>query len=128
MPPYMICHNKALRQMARKRPRTADELESIPGIGGRFVEQYATHFLAAIGKFDSGPETEAVKEDDIHASAYQERLRKIRFKHPRAYEPWSDDEDDRLRQMVEDGQSIREMARFLERRDSAIRRRIKKLG
>jgi ATP-dependent DNA helicase RecQ len=128
LPPYTICYNKVLRQLARKRPLTADELYPIPGIGDRFVEQYGDQFTSVIGAFSPEIPTKSPDEQDSAPNAYQQRLRKIKAKHPRAYESWCDDEDDRLRQMVGEGQSVNEIAEFLQRQDGAIRSRVKKLG
>ncbi len=52
----------------------------------------------------------------------------IRRTHPRAYEPWSPEEGERLRARCEEGFDIPELARVFQRQEGAIRSRLKKLG
>lgn len=52
----------------------------------------------------------------------------IRRTHPRAYEPWSAEEDQRLRTQYEEGIDIPELARVFLRQQGAIRSRLKRLG
>ena len=60
--------------------------------------------------------------------SYDERMEEIRQAHPRAYEKWSDEEDDRLRQFFDSQTPVKEIARVLQRQTSAIRSRLVKLG
>lgn len=52
----------------------------------------------------------------------------IRQKHPRAYEPWSSEEDERLTSRYNEGFSVPELARVFQRQEGAIRSRLQKLG
>jgi hypothetical protein len=52
----------------------------------------------------------------------------IRQKHPKAYEPWSTREDERLRSHYQEGFDVPELARVFQRGESAIRSRLEKLG
>jgi len=45
-----VCSDEALAQMARLRPRTAEDFRGITGLGDAFIEQYAARFIAVIGK------------------------------------------------------------------------------
>lgn len=54
------------------------------------------------------------------------RVEKVRRRYPRAYEPWSAEEDERL--WAARGQSVPEIARAFQRQPGAIRSRLKKLG
>ena len=56
-----------------------------------------------------------------------ERLEAIRRQHPRAYDPWSPDEEARLLTMRKNGESIETIAGELQRRSSAIRSRLRRL-
>jgi ATP-dependent DNA helicase RecQ len=51
IPPYVICHNTALREMARTRPLQPESLYAIHGIGEKFVAQYGALFTQCIGSF-----------------------------------------------------------------------------
>ncbi len=52
----------------------------------------------------------------------------IRQKHPRAYEPWSRGEEERLLRLYSVGQGVKHISRILERQPGAIRSRLRKLN
>jgi hypothetical protein len=56
------------------------------------------------------------------------RLAKIRARHPRAYERWTEEEDNLLKQKFSDGVSVQDLSELLQRRPSAIRSRLRKSG
>lgn len=58
----------------------------------------------------------------------REWLDDVKRRHPRAYAPWSADEDSELARELESGLPIREMANRHQRRTSAISSRLQKLG
>lgn len=59
---------------------------------------------------------------------YHERLEQIKEKYPNAYEPWKEDEDNKLRELYTENTSINEIAQILKRQSGAISSRLKKLG
>ncbi len=61
-------------------------------------------------------------------SDYLQRIAVIKSKYPRAYEKWSDDEDDELRMLFSRGVNNNEAAEHFGRQPSAIRSRLNKLG
>ena len=50
MPPYVIFQNKALQEMAEKRPQDLRSLSLIPGVGQNKLEKYGAAFLAVINE------------------------------------------------------------------------------
>ena len=48
VPPYVIFHDTTLREMARLRPKTIDDLHGIRGVGARKAEDLGEIFLSAI--------------------------------------------------------------------------------
>ena len=46
LPPYMVCSDATLREIARRKPRTRAALLDVPGIGRHKVETLATPFAA----------------------------------------------------------------------------------
>jgi ATP-dependent DNA helicase RecQ len=48
VPPYVILHDTTLRELARRRPRSAFELLAVKGIGERKAEELGPRLLAAI--------------------------------------------------------------------------------
>ena len=61
-------------------------------------------------------------------TTYHERMEKIKTQHPRAYQPWTDEEDAKLREMHEGDIPVREIAAEFQRQPGAIRSRLTKLG
>ncbi|MDB9423430.1 Holliday junction resolvase-like protein [Microcystis aeruginosa CS-564/01] len=55
-------------------------------------------------------------------------IKDIQKTHPRAYEPWTKAEDERLRQRYKQGIVINDLAREFQRKPGGIRSRLKKLG
>jgi ATP-dependent DNA helicase PIF1 len=53
---------------------------------------------------------------------------KIREKHPNAFRPWSDDQDEELKQFFANDMSVEELAKTFGRKTGAIRMRLIKLG
>ncbi len=70
---------------------------------------------------------EVVRTTNEQVCHYSENLAKIKAAYPRAYEYWSEDEDNRLIQLARLGQNVPEIADQLQRQPGAIRSRIKKL-
>jgi ATP-dependent DNA helicase RecQ len=54
VPPYVIFHDATLREMARLRPTTRDDLRLVRGVGARKVEDLGDIFLTAIRGAQSG--------------------------------------------------------------------------
>ncbi len=51
VPPYVVFHDKSLRDMARKKPADRAAFENVHGVGAAKVKAYAEVFLEAIGGF-----------------------------------------------------------------------------
>ena len=48
IPPYVICHDTVLIEMAAKKPRTFEDLRGMKGLGEKRIEKYGQLFLDAI--------------------------------------------------------------------------------
>ena len=48
VPPYVIFHDATLREMARLKPRTIEDLYHVKGVGAKKAETLGETFLAAI--------------------------------------------------------------------------------
>lgn len=57
-----------------------------------------------------------------------ERIARVRERHPRAFEPWSEEEDARLALRFGEGASVAELTRALGRPRGALTMRLEKLG
>ena len=49
VPAYVVFSDRTLQALAAQKPRTADRLLEIPGIGQKKLEEYGAIFLAEIG-------------------------------------------------------------------------------
>ena len=49
VPPYVIFHDSVLRELARVRPRTLQQLGKIKGVGERKLAEFGPVFLEEIG-------------------------------------------------------------------------------
>jgi ATP-dependent DNA helicase RecQ len=51
-PAFIIFHDKVLIEMARRRPKTNEDLRAIPGIGADKMARHGAIFLAVIANCD----------------------------------------------------------------------------
>ncbi len=71
---------------------------------------------------------EALELENPSAASYQDRLAAIKQKYPNAYEPWTQQQEELLRELHGSGAAIDEMAAALKRQQGAVSSRIRKLG
>ncbi|MFY9801207.1 MAG: DNA helicase RecQ [Methanoregula sp.] len=55
VPPYVIFHDKSLKEMARIKPRNNESFRAVTGVGDHKLEKYGPEFIAAIQAFHDGP-------------------------------------------------------------------------
>lgn len=48
VPPYVICHDSSLRELAQRRPQSTEGLHKITGLGNVKIEKYGEAFIAII--------------------------------------------------------------------------------
>ena len=72
------------------------------------------------------PNIEELEQD--RKVPYIEKIAKIREQYPRAYEPWSAEEDEQLQLRYSQQASIKVLAAEFQRQPGAIQSRLKKLG
>jgi hypothetical protein len=85
----------------------------------------AAEALAALDCAVPGP---TVASEAKPAKSYEERMAEIHEKHPRAYEPWEEEEDADLTRFFKAGMTVMIIAHKLQRQPGAIGSRLKKLG
>lgn len=78
------------------------------------LSRAATQALAALGDAPARVETRA------------ERVARVRRTHPRAFEPWTEDEDARLLRRFDEGARVADLARELGRPPGAVRMRLER--
>lgn len=67
------------------------------------------------------------EERQARPETREERIARVRQRHPRAFVPWTEDEDARLTLRWQEGASIAELTRALERPRGAVTMRLEKL-
>ena len=127
VPPYVIFGDRTLRQMAYYVPQTSESLAQISGVGAVKLEQLGEEFLAEIVAYAREHEIEE-RPISSELPGSSSGFDKIRQRHPRAYEKWSAEEDERLRAQYGQGRDVSELAELLGRQPSGIRARLIKLG
>ena len=55
LPPYVICHDRTLVELAEKRPQSLDALGDITGLGSSKIKRYGQAMLDALAAFSSHP-------------------------------------------------------------------------
>ena len=55
LPPYVICHDRTLAELAEKRPQTLDALGDITGLGASKIKRYGQAMLDTLAAFASHP-------------------------------------------------------------------------
>jgi len=141
VPPYVIFTDRTLHEMARFFPTTEAEMLQITGVGEKRLASCGEQFMAAIQAFREAhadakppatlavqPEMATIPGPTQEPAATPTYVDEVRKKHARAYEKWSDEEDQRLRQAYEGGAEIKDLANEFDRKPGAIRSRLKKLG
>lgn len=53
VPPYVVFHDRTLREMALRAPRDATALSAIPGVGPAKLDRYGARFLELLQKLDA---------------------------------------------------------------------------
>ena len=122
---WEVCSNDVLLAVINVLPRTVDALRAIDDITAQQADRYGTEIAAAVNAYlDDAAAPEAARDTK---SDHERRIAELRTKHPRACEPWTDEEDARLVQLVAAGTDVKEIATALERQRTAISSRIEKL-
>ncbi|MBS3124576.1 ATP-dependent DNA helicase RecQ [Candidatus Woesearchaeota archaeon] len=120
VPAYIIFGDVSLQEMSYYFPTNEDDLINIKGVGEQKLKDF--------GNFSAIKTEESIKIKIIPKTQYRERLEKIKKIFPNAYESWSEEEDNLLKQLRSDNKSVNEIVYLLKRQPNAIRSRLKKFG
>jgi len=129
VPPFIIFGDVSLQEMASYFPTNKQEFLQITGVGERKLEDFGELFIEIIKDYAEARNIppkgnlESGKKRDYH-----ERLEQIKEKFPNAYEPWSGEEDNLLRELFSDSKKVAEISQILKRQPSAVLSRLKKQG
>lgn len=140
LPPYVIAHDTALQEIARRKPQTAQALLGLKGFGPKRVESYGEDLVAIVRQFAGSMEPTAdgavAAELNVAAKAptsnegqadnpEQAELRaKMRAaltaEYPRAGKHWTEKEDAELAKLFAEAAPLRTVCDTLERSPSSI--------
>ena len=130
-PAYVVMSDKSLHHLAIEMPTTLVAFGNTFGIGEHKRDSFGAEFIDVIKEY--APTKEVLPFDEVATIApvtekslsYMERQKQL---HAKAYAPWTDEDDNWLKQLVKDGHPIKDIASFMERNNGAIKSRMKKLG
>ena len=109
---------------------TDDEFLSVSGVGANKLEKYGEEFLSLIREYVS-EKYEVVEVEDTPAEEqeYKNYMEKVKAEgYSGAYDPWTEDEIDRLKEEYASGMTVKQMSDIHGRSKGAIRSRLKKEG
>ena len=130
-PAYVVLSDKSLHHLAIEMPTTLVAFGNTFGIGEHKRDSFGAEFIDVIKEY--APTKEVLPFEEVATIApvtekslsYMERQKQL---HAKAYAPWTDEDDNWLKQLIKDGHPIKDIASFMERNNGAIKSRMKKLG
>ena len=133
VPAFVVFNDASLRNLAAAQPTRPEDMLRVSGVGPAKLDKYGAQFLAEIRQhIGVGAAAPAVQPADPSASAVpqltaSDRLDEIRKQHPRAYEPWTPEEETQLTELHAAGVSVADIAISLGRQPGAIESRLNHL-
>lgn len=113
-----------INQMALRVSQRAQEIDTdLRGKAARDAQRFA-HLRANAETRSSEPPTK--KAAATGGSSWQEKIEKMRETHPRAYMPWTSEDDAVLKQGFQTGVSIEKLSKKLGRHEGSIKMRLQK--
>jgi ATP-dependent DNA helicase RecQ len=141
VPAFVVFSDATLHALASAMPMDEQSMLRVSGVGPAKLERYGEQFLAAIGKFrnDGGSlnpdglsgrpiDVRFPAESAIGGSPLSNGLDAIRQGYPRAYERWTNEEDEQLISRQSAGETVADLADRLGRQPSAVQSRLERLG
>ncbi|MBO5233466.1 MAG: DNA helicase RecQ [Prevotella sp.] len=129
-PAYIVMSDKSLHELTRERPTTLHDIGNIFGIGEHKRNVYGKQFIAVIKEYVQKEvlNTQKEKLPKNKRANILSYIAKQKQSHAKAYTPWTDDDDNRLKQFYSEGKSIEELMEIFERNEGAICSRLVKVG
>ena len=130
VPAFVVFNDATLRAMAESRPTGRDAMLRVSGVGPAKLQRYGDEFLAEINRHLRGTAIERpVPSSDSRVERNEKGYDKeaIRSKYPRAYEPWTDEEERELSRLVSTGRDVSELSQTLGRQPGAIESRLRRM-
>lgn len=122
-PTYVVMSDKTLHELAAKRPTTLQAFGDIFGISQHKRDSYGERFLAIIREYGIASREKPIGNKNSEPS-YMEKQKQL---HANAYNPWTKEDDDRLKQLYKEGKNIETLMEIFARNRGAIESRLKKI-
>jgi HRDC domain/HEAT repeats/RQC domain len=88
LPAFWVLHNSVLEELARRQPRSLDELEAVRGIGSRKIEQYGLEIIELMQDYASPtPSEQATGAAAVGQSEEPAKLASVTAKAPAIVAP-----------------------------------------
>ncbi len=127
VPAYVVADDRCLKDMARKQPRTQEELLDVVGIGAHKAKQFGTEFLRLVSEGLSS--IEGMAESDLADPAIlDENAPDTSGKPAAAGQKWTETEHRQMLNMWQQDKSLDEIAQILGRTSGSIASRLKAAG
>ena len=118
-------HPEVLTKDVQFREASDEAAEVFDALPNDEVKKMQENFILACGgKREASPAAKSEFAEESHA----DKLAKLREKHPNAYMPWSESQDQELKDLFERGLAGSAISKTLGRKPGAIRSRLIKLG
>ena len=128
-PAYVVLPDKSLKELAIHKPLSVENFGNIYGVGNRKKEQFGARFVKAIADYlNTEPIEEPIESQEIMPHQELSYMEKQKQLYSNAYQPWTAEDDSKLIEMYNAGESIKQLAEFFDRGRGAIRSRLKKLN
>jgi hypothetical protein len=133
IPAYGVLHDATLRAIAASWPRNDDDLLQLGGFGPAKVAKYGSSVLGVVRGWiaEYGAPRRAATAPAAAAdtgSFHDARVAEARKRHPRAFARWTDEEDARLRGLIESGRTVDDIVGDLQRQPNAVLIRAQRLA
>ncbi len=120
-------HPEVLARDEQFRDNSDDAAEAFSKLDSKELESMQTNFIKACGGTVETTPVKTATVDKEHKEGGN-KLDKLREKFPNAYRPWSDGDDEKLKDMFESGSTPAQLQKEFGRQAGSIRARLIKLG
>ena len=130
-PAYVVLSDRSLHALATGRPTTLQEFGNTFGIGEHKRDTFGQEFITVIKQHEQIREDLPFPEAGIETAPPSKPVSPMveqRRLYANAYASWTEEEERKLTSLYNQGISIKEIAKCLNRNEGGIASRIKKLG
>ena len=133
VPAFVVFSDATLRGLASAKPTCPQAMLRVSGVGPTKLERYSDAFLSAIHEHCNSTANAAMAvsqqpSGDYNGLVETDRLAEIRKLYPRAYEPWTVEEESELERLRTEGLEVSEISDHLGRQRGAIESRLARLN